>query len=48
MELGRKGREAIRSRPVPLGGDSEEGDPSFLGSELFKSHTEHPNSGVQQ
>jgi len=38
MELGRKGREAIMSRPVPLGRDSEEGDPPSWGASC-SSHT---------
>ena len=46
-KLGQQGKEAIRLGPVPLGGRLRgkkmlhRWRPS-LGSELFKSHTEHP------
>ena len=37
VELGRKGREVIRSGPVPLGGYTKE-----KGSEQFEPHIECP------
>ena len=47
-----KGREAIRSETVPLGGDIEEKEilwtwGSSLGSEGFEPHIGHISPGVQ-
>ena len=52
MELSMKGREAIRSETVPLGGDIEEKEilwtwGSSLGSEGFEPHIGHISPGVQ-
>lgn len=47
--MGKKGRGAIRSEPVPLRGYSGSGlhrKRSFLGNEGFEPHIRHPRSGV--
>ena len=50
MELGRKGKEGIRSGPVLLGGDSEEeGDHTSrepCWGVRFEPHIGHPSPGV--
>ena len=52
-ESGRKRGEAVRLRPAPLAGDTEEegrsqAQKSSLGNEDFKPHIGDPNCGVQQ